>query len=320
VLTSPALRGVLAFGVATTLALDTPALAAGGAATLGPPDPSRDGGSVQQLNYLDPPIFVNTIAPSGVRLVAPADGVITGWTVYTGQVSTVGATMRLRVLTLNGALNGAGGGSFTFTNSGPAEPVKVAPELTIPGIKNTFSNQHIPIKAGQYPGVSMMRGPEGSFLIRLPAVPGFRFAQLQQDGGFLDGQTRSLAGYGDQFMSYNVRFERDADHDRFGDTTQDKCPRYAGTFSGCATKMGSSKTVVKRGKKLRFTVLGATPRTKYKVWLGAGRVLVKGTVPKSGKVVRTVKIPSRAKAKQYYLVFSTAKPKERVGVRIAVRR
>lgn len=71
-----------------------PCAPASGYVTIGPnhdPDPM----SAQAVNQTSPSVVLNVDAPPGIRVLSPISGVVTRWSIYTGDVSA-GATLQLR--------------------------------------------------------------------------------------------------------------------------------------------------------------------------------------------------------------------------------
>lgn len=149
-------------------------------------------------------------AVRGASTAAPFDGVVVRWRVLTRNTSDYG----IRVV---GPTTGS---SFKVLGSSATEHVAFAPSPTIGGI-TTFQTR-LPIPAGGYVGLATasMSQPESVF-----PSPASTLAKLH-DG--LDGTVYNESGaISTQELAYDADIEPDADHDGYGDITQDSCPRTA---------------------------------------------------------------------------------------------
>jgi hypothetical protein len=189
----------------------------------------------QDINVPSPTLTFNQGAPRGIRLHSPIEGVITSWRTYSGFMDAASA-LQLRVLTDEGA------GSYRVRRSGPLE---------FPGTpsnskatEETFGAR-IPIEAGAMIGVQRTRNGGGGNLITIVHDQPAPSAWLQgwfitdspappADGGVGTPMTVDGTDPGsDPFFPISAIVEADADHDLFGDETQDRCPSTAGGNSGC---------------------------------------------------------------------------------------
>jgi hypothetical protein len=188
----------------------------------------------QDINVPSPTLTFNQAAPRGIRLRSPIEGVITSWRTYSGLMNA-DAGLQLRVLTDEGA------GSYRVRRSGPIEfPGTPANSKAT---EQTFSSR-IPIEAGAMIGVQRTRLGGGNLITIVHDQPA-PSAWLQgwftggapsppADGGV--GTPQSIDGTdpgSDPFFPISAIVEPDADHDLFGDETQDRCPSAAGSNSGC---------------------------------------------------------------------------------------
>jgi len=154
-------------------------------------------------------------AVRGASTAAPFDGVVVRWRVLTRNTSDYG----IRVV---GPTTGS---SFKVLGSSATEHVAFPPSPTIGGI-TTFQTR-LPIPAGGYVGLATasMSQPESVF-----PSPGSSLAKLH-DGS--DGTVYDEPGaVSTQELTYDADIEADADHDGFGDLSQDSCPSTATVHDG----------------------------------------------------------------------------------------
>jgi len=176
----------------------------------------------------------------------PFDGVITSWSFLGGDV--VPSQIKLKVAELDYAAFS----SYVFIAGESAFETPAANTL------NTFPTR-IPVKAGY-----------GSPVLSPTVVIGFYFpspnhvqcAALSAPGYFEASANGDIPGGGTGFVNaHNSEFqldvsaqlERDADHDGFGDETQDRCLGTAGPQIGCTGKRPAAikncKKKFQKGKK-----------------------------------------------------------------------
>jgi hypothetical protein len=155
---------------------------------------------------------------------APISGVLVGWRVAVGATpSATSLKIKPRLLTESGLH------SFTVTASGQAQ--------SIPNSGGTFAfADRIPVVAGQFLGIDVTtNGAAGAD----PLVLG----SIGTSGGYVDmGEspadgvtTSSIASLvpAQAKLMVNADIEPDADHDGFGDETQDACPQRADIQTAC---------------------------------------------------------------------------------------
>lgn len=163
-------------------------------------------------------------AVRGASTAAPFDGVVVRWRVLTRNTSDFG----IRVV---GPTTGS---SFKVLGSSATEHVAFAPSPVIGGV-TTFQTR-LPIPAGGYVGLATasMSQPESVF-----PSPGSTLAKLH-DGS--DGTVYNEPGaISTQELAYDADIEPDADHDGFGDVSQDSCPGAASVQQPpCPPPAGSS--------------------------------------------------------------------------------
>ncbi len=195
--------------------------AARASVTLGPVDPNPTPDLSQAINWPSNSLLFTAVAPPGVQLTAPTDGVITSWLLYTDDVGP-GATAQLRTLTPMGSK------SYAVIGAGAVEPLTpVTPsEGQHNRILHSFSAS-LPITAGQIVGVGLTRAA-GSFVLPvLPVQKGWEYGCLGPGGCISEVPTDSTPVTArhlpEQWLAMNAQLEPDVDHDGLGDETQDPC-------------------------------------------------------------------------------------------------
>src|SRR4051794_26368781 len=153
----------------------------------------------------------------GVSTAAPFDGVVVRWRLQGPRAGTY----RARVLEPDGA------GSYVLARS--SDPVTIGSDAAL----WTFTSQ-LPIKAGGYVAMAAPGTVPQTTLISPPA--GSTFTTI---GDLADGATTSVAGSLPGVIGYDADIEPDADHDGFGDVTQDQCPSSAATHGPCPDPVSS---------------------------------------------------------------------------------
>ena len=161
--------------------------------------------------------------PNAIK--SPMDGVIVSWSSRggSGTVGTFG-TLRVRVL------RNTSGTTFLAVRSGPmhAVPTRATNDMfTIP------VNPGLPIGVNDYVGIDVL-GASGALAQRTPASASFTYQGWQPP--LADGVTAppTFGPFNSvREMLYQATIEPDADHDRFGDETQDRCPGRPGSSQGC---------------------------------------------------------------------------------------
>ena len=143
----------------------------------------------------------------GTSTAAPSDGVVVRWRLLGAPTGDFGIKV----------ISPTTGSSFQILRSSPTEHVTTESSPTI-GKITSFATR-LPIPAGGYLGLATpsLSTPESA----LPS-PGSSLAKLH-DGP--DGTVYSEAGtITTQEFGYDADIEPDADHDGYGDVTQDSCP------------------------------------------------------------------------------------------------
>jgi hypothetical protein len=154
-------------------------------------------------------LAANQTAAGG--LVSPIDGVVVNWTVRSGPATPDTTRVRLRPRTLRGEVGGAAG-------------TMVDLPLGAPGL-HTFA-ERMPIKVGEGIGVTALvtnqnNGSAGAPILRFE--PGIGTVS-RFETALPEGSTTFLNEQSDSELMLNAQIEPDADHDGFGDETQDRCP------------------------------------------------------------------------------------------------
>jgi hypothetical protein len=186
-----------------------------------------------------PATFATTALPSGT-LASPIDGVVVRWRFFSRD-DTI--SLRPRVLR-------AGPGGFTGVRSG---------DQSAPFTKLGVFGARLPIAAGEYVGVDFpcsSNAPHAALTERYYAGGGAsvgNWSTALVDGGPFRASSWEDPGYS---LMMNADIEADADHDGYGDETQDGCPGDAGTHGVCPadTAAPSVDVVFKRTYRLRRTL------------------------------------------------------------------
>jgi hypothetical protein len=180
----------------------------------------------------------------GQPTAAAQDGVVVRWRLLGAETGTY----RVRVLQ-------PGGGNYTILHS--SEPGSVTTEPQLSEKISTFATR-LPIPAGGYVALA---GPTSTHL-------GFR-----SSGGFnsyedindhvVDGAVVPATGTTGGELLYDADIEPDADHDGYGDVTQDSCPSNGSTQGACPPSSGGggsgSGPKSSPAKKPEISGLKATP-------------------------------------------------------------
>lgn len=180
-------------------------------------------------------------APGGVR--AGITGVIVGWSVRTAA-NLADLTMRMRVIH---GVTGAGGG----------------PLETLPGMPGVYTfPARVPVRENDEIGVDFLDVTVDSpHVFRMNAEGALFDAWIPPLG---EGEERGQTAIGQaRELEISATIEPDADHDGFGDETQDGCPNSAATAPPCsATSSAAPNTTITKGPKGRIDVSRATFRFK----------------------------------------------------------
>jgi len=246
--------------VVGTLASGVCSFPAGAATVVGeafiPPPPD----SPEQILCPAPSTWVQAASPSP-SYVIPADGVITSWSVgsgehhpYLGPVNPV---------TLKILFPGAAEGYYTVAGSS-------GPENAVENTVQTFAAR-VPVRAGSVLGFSVQGV---TYCARYLGVGEFA-------AGFIDAD--APVGSASPFILEPVRLpvsvtvEPDADRDGFGDETQDGCPGDPTTLGACPDKIAPDTRITKKPKKkskskrARFEFASTEPGSSFECALDGNR-------------------------------------------------
>ena len=152
-------------------------------------------------------------ALTGAALTAPSDGVLVRWRVKAGAGNTETAA-NLRVIRGIGALS-------TGVVTGRTETVPAGAGIS------TF-NTRLPINAGEYIGIDVPIN-KGQFV-----APSGSGTLDGWEPPLADGESRAPTFSGGYELAVNADLESDADHDGYGDESQDACPNDASNTCGTA--------------------------------------------------------------------------------------
>jgi hypothetical protein len=177
---------------------------------------------------------LQTGSPNG-QYAAPSDGVITSWTFQ--AASAVPDSIKFKVG------RSAGGNNFLIVGESPEK----TPDADT---ANTYTDVRIPVQAGDVIGYWAGSGPV-ALCGRNPGPPYlFRFRLGDQPPGTTEPYTEN-SGFQ---INFSARLEPDADHDSFGDETQDKCVGTAGPFNGCPNTVTAITLKQKGDTKVKATI------------------------------------------------------------------
>jgi hypothetical protein len=170
-----------------------------------------------------PETYIQTASPpSGPSYSAPVDGVITQWSYQSD--STPPPSVRLKVAT------NLGGGNLKIVSQSATETIA-------PSTLNTYSSR-----------VSMPAGTDlGEFIDADCSRFDMTYTDFFADTDLAVGAT---ALFEEETFQQDISavLEPDADHDGFGDDTQDDCVGTAGQFNGCPSSFTLAKPAGKKGK------------------------------------------------------------------------
>lgn len=177
----------------------------------------------------------------GAPSTAPFDGVIVRWRVRPHEDMTT----RLRIVQKISL------SEWKLQRSSPP----VALDFSGTGNRKVFTFEtRLPISAGEYLGIDK---PAGKLIGTSMPDPGFSAVDYVLPGA--DGSVvGDSAEYLNQELAFSVDVEPDADHDGYGDLTQDTCPTDPGTQSACALPAPPSLS----GLKMKHAKFRVKPRGK----------------------------------------------------------
>jgi hypothetical protein len=175
--------------------------------------------------YTQGPLLASTYSPASA-------GVITSWSSFAGSM----ANTQLALLVLRPNPGGGGPTHFIATQKDQARTLSQASAL------NTFSGLHLPIQPGEQLGLFLPSGGADCFFDAPPDVGRFYTSgdpPLNADSDFTGANTNRR-------LNASAMVEPDADHDGFGDETQDACPSSAATQGACPVRHRKCKKHKKR--------------------------------------------------------------------------
>ena len=197
----------LAIGVLATVAALVAPSAASASTTVGQLAPAQDG---CQGNT----IYLQTGVASGNGYTIPSDGVITSWAFEPGSSTAPGLKLKVATPALGGVR--AIVGEATAGSQTPNTP--------------TSYPTRIPVSANDVIGL-MVSGTMSKNCMN--GVGGSANTLDFHMGDVAPGGTATFAQATGELLSVAATVEADADHDGFGDETQDKCPGLPGSVRGC---------------------------------------------------------------------------------------
>ncbi len=219
----------------------------------------------------------------GVPTALPFDGVVVRWRVLTPN----SGSFRVRVLSPQG------GSGLKVLSSSAVESVSVEPSPPID--KVTSFATRLPIPAGSYVGLASPTKNLPPVAFHVSGASGTEFHDAPDGSLITEPGTARLSE-----MSYDADVEPDADHDGYGDVSQDSCPEAGSVHDGtCPPKATTShlspssklhaKTPkiasVKRDEKGRYAVKVKTEQAGTIAAQLSGKLKPKGKAVKLGKAV-----------------------------------
>jgi hypothetical protein len=150
----------------------------------------------------------------GASTALPFDGVVVRWRVLTSNSSD----FRIRVLSPQGS-------ALKVLSSSPVESVSVEPSPPI-GKVTSFATR-LPIPAGSYVGLASPTQALPPIALHVSGASATEFHDAP------DGSVISALGTARAWeVAYDADVEPDADHDGYGDVSQDSCPGVATVHAG----------------------------------------------------------------------------------------
>jgi hypothetical protein len=181
---------------------------------------------------------VPTLAQAAGGLLAPSDGVVVRWRIKVGAGT---GPVALRIT--------RPGNSDTRTGAGTG-PVENPPANT-----TTTYDVRLPIQAGDAVGLDCCLGSTTTnfFTNFGSGLTMDRWSPPLQDGAAPTAASSNSFG-----LLVNADIEADADHDGFGDETQDKCIGTSGPFNGCPNTV-TVDSAKQKGTKPEVKVTATVP-------------------------------------------------------------
>ena len=195
-------------------------------------------------------IGLQTQSP-GNRYAAPSPGVITSWS-YQAPFGPGGVPQGLKLKV------GRPAGDTNFTIVGES-----APKNPTANLLNTYTDVSIPVQTGDviglYPGTAVF---EAHFFQSLPPSAGF--VGVRHGGDLAPGDTDSFVEPSSEQFDVSAKLEPDADHDGFGDETQDQCATNASSQGACPASPAPTPQKKKCKKKHKKRSAGEAKKKKCK--------------------------------------------------------
>jgi hypothetical protein len=183
----------------------------------------------------------DAVASDPTYTVRAGGGVLTSWSSSANGDATT--TLRLKVYRRT-----ADPSVFTTTGESAVSPVLVAGDL------NTFPTR-VPVQADDILGLSVLTGISPACVFNSAGAGN----QVRQGNGDPSVNTGEILGSPGSGLRVNVSavLEPDADHDGYGDDTQDGCPQQSDTQAACSTSFTVAAAPGKKSVSLTVNVPGA---------------------------------------------------------------
>jgi hypothetical protein len=247
-------------------------------------------------NTINDSTILQSASPAGAYTV-PDDGVITSWSFTVGAASPTTVAFRL-------GRSSAAPSGFEIVGAGPRVPVFGQSVVNEP--------LRVPARRGDRLGL-YVGSPTSGTAACVRTVTGYSavFGVGDVTSGPLAGSLQS-----DLQVDVAATLEPDADHDGYGDLSQDLCSYDPSTQKACAAPDTSitSRKVAKSGKKVVITFASSKPSSTFECALGSP-VYRPCTSPftvktKSGKQVFGVRAVDAAGVADRSAATVTVKPKK----------
>ena len=242
-------------------------------------------------------IYLQTGVAGGTGYTIPSDGVVTSWSYQLGNAAITG--LRLEIADPGSA------GSHTIVG-------QAAAGSQTPGAVNSYPAR-ISVKAGDIVGIFF--GGGGNCLLGT----GMGGDAIDFHAGDLSpGASAMFTPLTGNRLPVEATVEGDADHDGFGDETQDQCPGALGPVNGCPSNAFSFGKVKKNKHKGTATIAvkvpgpGTLSSTGKKV--KAQRPAREARASKEVTAAGTVRLLVKAKGKAKKKLNKTGKLKVKVKV------
>ncbi|MGC1799313.1 MAG: hypothetical protein WA701_02910 [Solirubrobacterales bacterium] len=176
--------------------------------------------------------IVPTGRASGPSYAVPSAGVLTSWSFQSPDGGIQQSVLNMRVFRPTPTAH-----QYTVVADGsPLQTIQSGSGL------NTFPTQ-IPVTAGDFVGLRSTAGDCAAATANGADTYDFHFG-----AAFAAGDTATLAPSSGLVWDIAARLEADADHDGFGDETQDQCPTDASTPGACPVTPVTTAPVVTKKK------------------------------------------------------------------------